>query len=85
AQVTLAYENDKPIFFDTIVISTQHNESISQKELHDAVIDEIVKKVIPNELITKDTKYHINTTGVFLIGGPQGDCGLTGRKIIVDT
>lgn len=85
AQVTLAYENDKPKFIDTIVLSTQHNESISQKELHDAVIEEIVKKVIPNELITKDTKYHINPTGVFLIGGPQGDCGLTGRKIIVDT
>ncbi|AEE26930.1 methionine adenosyltransferase [Francisella hispaniensis] len=85
AQVTLAYENDKPKFIDTIVLSTQHNESISQKELHDAVIEEIVKKVIPNELITKNTKYHINPTGVFLIGGPQGDCGLTGRKIIVDT
>ncbi|WP_395166847.1 methionine adenosyltransferase [Francisella salimarina] len=85
AQVTLAYENDKPKFIDTIVLSTQHNESISQKDLHDAVIEEIVKEVIPAELITKDTKYHINPTGVFLIGGPQGDCGLTGRKIIVDT
>ncbi|AJI74687.1 methionine adenosyltransferase [Francisella philomiragia subsp. philomiragia ATCC 25015] len=85
AQVTLAYENDKPKFIDTIVLSTQHNESISQKDLYDAVIEEIVKEVIPAELITKDTKYHINPTGVFLIGGPQGDCGLTGRKIIVDT
>ncbi|AIT09401.1 S-adenosylmethionine synthetase [Candidatus Francisella endociliophora] len=85
AQVTLAFENDKPKFIDTIVLSTQHDESISQKELHDIVIDEIVKEVIPAELITKDTKYHINPTGVFLIGGPQGDCGLTGRKIIVDT
>ncbi|GMN89188.1 methionine adenosyltransferase [Francisella sciaenopsi] len=85
AQVTLAYENDKPKFIDTIVLSTQHSESISQKDLHDAVIEEIVKEVIPAELITKDTKYHINPTGVFLIGGPQGDCGLTGRKIIVDT
>ncbi|MBY7734598.1 methionine adenosyltransferase [Francisella philomiragia] len=85
AQVTLAYENDKPKFIDTIVLSTQHNESISQKDLHDAVIEEIVKEVIPAKLITKDTKYHINPTGVFLIGGPQGDCGLTGRKIIVDT
>ena len=85
AQVTLAYENNKPKFIDTIVLSTQHDESVSQKELHDAVIDEIVKQVIPAELITKDTKYHINPTGVFLIGGPQGDCGLTGRKIIVDT
>ena len=85
AQVTLAYENDKPKFIDTIVLSTQHDESISQKDLHDAVIDEIVKSSIPKELITKDTKYHINPTGVFLIGGPQGDCGLTGRKIIVDT
>ncbi|OEZ33004.1 methionine adenosyltransferase [Francisella endosymbiont of Amblyomma maculatum] len=84
-QVTLAYEDDKPKFIDTIVLSTQHDESISQKELHDAVIEEIIKEVIPAELITKDTKYHINPTGVFLIGGPQGDCGLTGRKIIVDT
>ena len=85
AQVTLAYEDDKPKFIDTIVLSTQHDESISQKELHDAVIEEIIKEVIPAQLITKDTKYHINPTGVFLIGGPQGDCGLTGRKIIVDT
>ncbi|ALB01270.1 S-adenosylmethionine synthetase [Francisella persica ATCC VR-331] len=85
AQVTLAYEADKPKFIDTIVLSTQHDESISQKELHDAVIEEIINEVIPAELITKDTKYHINPTGVFLIGGPQGDCGLTGRKIIVDT
>lgn len=85
AQVTLAYEDDKPKFIDTIVLSTQHDESISQKELHDAVIEEIIKEVIPAELITKDTKYHVNPTGIFLIGGPQGDCGLTGRKIIVDT
>ncbi|MFV9973105.1 MAG: methionine adenosyltransferase [Francisella endosymbiont of Hyalomma asiaticum] len=85
AQVTLAYEDDKPKFIDTIVLSTQHDESISQKELHDAVIEEIIKEVIPAKLITKDTKYHVNPTGVFLIGGPQGDCGLTGRKIIVDT
>jgi len=85
AQVTLAYENDKPKFIDTIVLSTQHDETVSQKDLHDAVIDEIVKSSIPKELITKDTKYHINPTGVFLVGGPQGDCGLTGRKIIVDT
>ena len=85
AQVTLAFENDTPKYIDTIVLSTQHDESISQKDLHDGVIDEIVKSVIPKELITKDTKYHINPTGVFLIGGPQGDCGLTGRKIIVDT
>ena len=85
AQVTLAYEDDKPKFIDMIVLSTQHDESISQKELHDAVIEEIIKEVIPAELITKDTKYYVNPTGVFLIGGPQGDCGLTGRKIIVDT
>ena len=85
AQVTLAYEDDKPKFIDTIVLSTQHDESISQKELYDAVIEEIIKEVIPAKLITKDTKYHVNPTGIFLIGGPQGDCGLTGRKIIVDT
>ncbi|MCL4122134.1 UNVERIFIED_CONTAM: hypothetical protein GTU68_014205 [Idotea baltica] len=85
AQVTLAYEDGKPKFVDTVVLSTQHDETISQKDLHDAIIQEIVKEVIPADLLTKDTKYHINPTGVFLIGGPQGDCGLTGRKIIVDT
>ncbi|AXA34279.1 methionine adenosyltransferase [Francisella adeliensis] len=85
AQVTLAYENGKPKFVDTVVLSTQHDETISQKDLHDAIIQEVVKEVIPADLLTKDTKYHINPTGVFLIGGPQGDCGLTGRKIIVDT
>ncbi|RUS69152.1 hypothetical protein EGW08_023080 [Elysia chlorotica] len=85
AQITMAYENGKPKFIDTVVLSTQHNETISQRDLHEAVIEEIVKEVIPAELITKNTKYHINPTGVFLIGGPQGDCGLTGRKIIVDT
>ena len=85
AQVTLAYEDNKPKFIDTIVISTQHDETVSQKDLHNAIIDEIVKSSIPEELITKDTKYHINPTGEFLVGGPQGDCGLTGRKIIVDT
>ena len=85
AQVTLAYENGIPKFIDTIVLSTQHNETISQKDLQEAVIEEIVKTSVPAELITKDTKYHINPTGIFLIGGPQGDCGLTGRKIIVDS
>ena len=85
AQVTLAYEDNKPKFIDTVVLSTQHDETISQKDLYEAVIEEIVKGVIPANLITKDTKYHINPTGTFLIGGPQGDCGLTGRKIIVDT
>jgi len=85
AQVTLAYEDGKPKFIDTIVLSTQHDETISLKDLQEAVIEEIVKTSVPLEFITKDTKYHINPTGRFLIGGPQGDCGLTGRKIIVDT
>jgi len=85
AQVTIAYEDDKPKHIDTIVLSTQHDESISLKDLKEAVVEEIVKTTIPQELITKETKFHINPTGKFIIGGPQGDCGLTGRKIIVDT
>lgn len=85
AQVTVRYDGNKPAFVDALVLSTQHDPSISQKDLHEAVMEEIVKAVIPAEMLHKDTKYHINPTGLFVIGGPVGDAGLTGRKIIVDT
>ena len=85
AQVTVRYDGDKPAFIDSLVLSTQHDPSISQKDLHEAVMEEIIKPVIPAAMLHKDTKYHINPTGLFVIGGPVGDAGLTGRKIIVDT
>lgn len=85
AQVSVRYDNGKPAFVDALVLSTQHNPDISQKDLHEAVMEEIIKQVIPAHMLHKDTKYHINPTGLFVIGGPVGDAGLTGRKIIVDT
>ncbi|MCH8553289.1 MAG: methionine adenosyltransferase, partial [Natronospirillum sp.] len=85
SQVTLRYENGKPVAVDAVVLSTQHHPGISQKELKEAVREEILNAVLPAEWLHKDTKYHINPTGIFEIGGPVGDCGLTGRKIIVDT
>ena len=85
SQVSVRYVDGKPHHIDTVVISTQHREDISHEPLTEAVIEEIVKPVLPKELCTKETKYLINPTGRFVIGGPQGDCGLTGRKIIVDT
>jgi S-adenosylmethionine synthetase len=85
SQVTLRYENGKPIAVDAVVLSTQHSPSVQQHEIHDAVRELIIKQVLPAEWLHKDTKYHINPTGQFIIGGPVGDCGLTGRKIIVDT
>jgi S-adenosylmethionine synthetase len=85
SQITFHYENGMPSKVDAIVLSTQHDPSISQAALKEAVIEEIVKKVIPAEWLHADTKYHINPTGIFIIGGPVGDAGLTGRKIIVDT
>ena len=85
SQVTFAYENGMPVRLDAVVLSTQHDPEISQSNLKEAVIEEIVKKVIPAEMFHADTKFHINPTGMFVIGGPVGDCGLTGRKIIVDT
>lgn len=85
SQVTCRYENGKPVAIDAVVLSTQHNPDISQKELQEAVQELIIKQVLPHKLLHKDTKYHINPTGKFVIGGPVGDCGLTGRKIIVDT
>ncbi len=85
AQVTLRYDNDMPVAVDALVLSTQHDLDVSYADLKEAVIEEIIKKVIPNHLLHKDTLYHINPTGKFVIGGPVGDAGLTGRKIIVDT
>ncbi|WP_062062791.1 methionine adenosyltransferase [Cellvibrio sp. OA-2007] len=85
SQVTLRYENGKPVAVDAVVLSTQHSPSVHQSEIHDAVRELIIKQVLPAEWLHKDTKYHINPTGQFIIGGPVGDCGLTGRKIIVDT
>ena len=85
SQVTIRYEQDKPVEVDTVVFSTQHAEDIRLSDLTAAVIEEIIKPILPAELLTKDTKFLINPTGRFVIGGPQGDCGLTGRKIIVDS
>lgn len=85
SQVTLRYENDKPVGLEAVVLSTQHSDDISTRHLREAVMEEILKPVLPIKWIDKRTKYHINPTGRFVIGGPVGDCGLTGRKIIVDT
>ncbi|MFK0313260.1 methionine adenosyltransferase [Pseudomonas sp. NPDC090233] len=85
SQVTCRYENGKVVGIDAIVLSTQHNPEVSQKDLQEAVMELIVKHTLPAELLHKDTQYHINPTGNFIIGGPVGDCGLTGRKIIVDS
>jgi len=85
SQVTFRYEDGKPVGVDAVVLSTQHNPDIAQTDLHEAVMEEIIKPVLPAEWLDKHTKYHINPTGQFIIGGPVGDCGLTGRKIIVDT
>jgi S-adenosylmethionine synthetase len=85
SQVTFAYENGVIVGIDAVVLSTQHSEDIQQKELVEAVMEEIIKPVLPANLLSERTKFHINPTGRFVIGGPVGDCGLTGRKIIVDT
>jgi S-adenosylmethionine synthetase len=85
SQVTFRYEDGRPVGIDAVVLSTQHNPEIEQKSLHEAVMEEIIKPVLPGEWLTKETNYLINPTGRFVIGGPVGDCGLTGRKIIVDT
>ena len=85
SQVTLRYEGSKPVAIDAVVLSTQHDEDISQADIRDAVMDLIIKEVLPAEWLHAGTKFHINPTGQFIIGGPVGDCGLTGRKIIVDT
>ncbi len=85
SQVTVEYENFKPTRIDTVVISTQHSPDVSYEQIRDGVIDQVIKPSLPANLLDKNTKYHINPTGRFVIGGPKGDCGLTGRKIIVDT
>jgi len=84
-QVTLEYENHVPVRIDAIVVSTQHDDKVKTKTLHEVIRELVIDKVIPKKLVDKNTKYHVNPTGRFVIGGPQGDCGLTGRKIIVDT
>jgi S-adenosylmethionine synthetase len=84
-QVTIEYDGDKPIRVDTILISTQHDPDVSQEKIKEDLIAKVVKKIIPSNLIDHETKYYINPTGRFVIGGPHGDSGLTGRKIIVDT
>ena len=85
SQVTLRYENDKPVGIEAVVLSTQHSDDISTRALREAVMEEILIPVLPKKWLDNRTKYHINPTGRFVVGGPVGDCGLTGRKIIVDT
>lgn len=85
SQVTFIYENNQPVGIDAVVLSTQHCDSVSTADLQEAVMEEIIKPVLPAKWLTDKTKYFINPTGRFVIGGPMGDCGLTGRKIIVDT
>jgi len=85
AQISVKYIDDKPVSIDTVVISTQHAPDVSQKQIYVDMIEEVIKQVIPQNMINEDTIFHINPTGKFVIGGPQGDAGLTGRKIIVDT
>ena len=85
SQVTIEYIDGRPVRVDCVVISTQHSDSVSSRDLHDAVLNEVIKPVIPARMMDKETRIHINPTGRFVIGGPMGDAGLTGRKIIVDT
>ncbi len=85
SQVTIEYEGKRPVRVEAVVISTQHSPNVSHRDLSDAILEKVIRPVVPTELLDKNTKYHINPTGKFVIGGPQGDTGLTGRKIIVDT
>jgi S-adenosylmethionine synthetase len=85
SQVTLRYEHGRPVAVDAVVLSTQHDADIAQADIHEAVMELIIRETLPAEWLHADTRYHINPTGQFIIGGPVGDCGLTGRKIIVDT
>lgn len=84
-QVTVEYENDKPVRIDTVVVSTQHDPHVTQEQIREDIIENVIKFIIPAEFLDSKTKYFINPTGRFVVGGPQGDSGLTGRKIIVDT
>ncbi|MBI2413227.1 MAG: methionine adenosyltransferase [Deltaproteobacteria bacterium] len=85
SQVTVKYVDGRPVAVDTVVVSSQHSPEVDNKTLREGIIEEVIKKVVPADLLTPKTKYHINPTGKFVVGGPHGDCGLTGRKIIVDT
>jgi len=85
SQVTFRYEDGRPVAVDAVVLSSQHAPDVSMKDLHEGVMEEIIKPILPTDLLSDKTKFHINPTGRFEIGGPMGDCGLTGRKIIVDT
>jgi S-adenosylmethionine synthetase len=85
SQVTIEFEDQRPVRVDTVVVSTQHHPDVSNSEIRNYVIEKIVKPLLPKDLVNGDIKYHINPTGRFVVGGPHGDCGLTGRKIIVDT
>jgi S-adenosylmethionine synthetase len=85
SQVSIEYRNGKPVRVDTVVISTQHSEKVENKDLHEAIMELVIKPIVPAAMLDRNTKYHINPTGRFVIGGPMGDAGLTGRKIIVDS
>ncbi len=85
SQVTVEYEGNKPVRIDTVVVSTQHDDQVQQKEIRDFVIKNVIDPCLPRELVSKDITYHVNPTGRFVVGGPHGDTGLTGRKIIVDS
>jgi S-adenosylmethionine synthetase len=85
SQVTVEYRDGKPARVDSVVVSTQHSPEVSNETLFEVVVDDVIKKVIPTQYLDAKTKYHVNPTGRFVTGGPKGDCGLTGRKIIVDT
>ena len=85
SQISVRYENGKPTSIDTVVLSTQHSEDVSHETLTEGVVDEIIKPVLPVDMISGETRFLVNPTGRFVVGGPHGDCGLTGRKIIVDT
>jgi S-adenosylmethionine synthetase len=85
SQVSIVYEDHRPVRVDTVVISSQHGPEIGHTELHDALVEEVIKRELPPHLVDANTRYLVNPTGRFVVGGPQGDCGLTGRKIIVDT
>ncbi len=85
SQVTIEYDGDRPVRLDTVVISTQHSPDVDNEVIHETIREQIIRPVVPEELFDQNTKIHINPTGRFVVGGPQGDCGVTGRKIIVDT